>query len=69
MVIIEVGQSRIDLFRAQVGMLPQQFFRRPTVVGMLGGEMLDLVARVANPCGSVVGNDDVRVKALAIRSI
>lgn len=61
MVIVEVGQSRIDHFRAQVGMLLQQFFRRSTVVVMLGGEMLDLVARVANPCGAIVGNDDVRV--------
>ena len=59
MVIVEVGQSRIDLFRAQVGMLSQQFFRRPTVVVMLGRKMLDLVACVANPCGAVVGNDDV----------
>jgi hypothetical protein len=60
-VIIKVGQCRIDFFGAKIGMLTQQFFRGRSEMIVLSGEMLDLVARVTNPRDSVVANSNVRV--------
>ena len=41
--IIEVGQRRIHLFRLQIGVLPKQLFGAPAVMVMLGGQVNHLV--------------------------
>lgn len=61
MVIAKINERRINLFGTQIGMLPQQFFRRPPVVIMFGGEELNFMASLAGPRNSVAGNIDVRV--------
>lgn len=35
--VVKISERCVNLLGTQVGMLPQQFFRRPPVVIMLGG--------------------------------
>ena len=53
-VIVEVGEGRVDLFRTQVGMLPQEFLSRPAVMKMLRRQTLHLVPRPPDPRGPIV---------------
>jgi hypothetical protein len=50
-VVVKVGQCRVDLFRVLIRMLTEEFFSRPTVVVMLGGEVNYFVSGLTNACG------------------
>jgi hypothetical protein len=45
-VVVEVCQGRVDVFRPEIWMLAQDLFGRPAVVIVLAREMDDLVPRV-----------------------
>ncbi len=64
-VVVKVDQRCVNLFRSQIGMLPQQFFGRPTVMEVLGGQMDHLVSGRLDPYRSIRFNRQVRIMRFA----
>ncbi len=61
-VVIEVGQSGVNLFRPQIGMLTKKLFARPAVMIMLAGQVQDFVARCAQAGNSISIDNNVRIR-------